>query len=178
MKNLVSGIVLVATLGLSGCVFGKLDEEVDEALAAIDNTSVATTEQVEDILDRNWTSQEGSAEITLRDGRLVVTSGGELKKAKKATEGTRSFTFEEIDADGYARFKFVEGTMCVAGSKDCNHDVSGSATARFLTVEGNSRATLVIVQLNTIGDNGSIPHEPRSQYRGTRDFIVHAWLTR
>ena len=178
MKTLFSAILLVAVLALSGCVFGKLDDEVEEALAAIENTAVATPEQVEDILDRSWRSQEGSAQITLRDGLLVVTSDGELLKSQKKTTSTRSFKFQEIDADGYARFKFEEGTMCTGGSKDCNRDVSGSATARFLKVEGNNRVALVIVQLNTIGDNGSIPHEPRTQYRGTKDFIVHAWLTR
>ena len=102
MKTLFSGILLVAVLALSGCVFGKLDDEVEEALAAIENTAVATPEQVEDILDRSWRSQEGSAQIDLRDGLLVVTSDGELLKSQKKTTSTRSFKFQEIDADGYA----------------------------------------------------------------------------
>ena len=68
--------------------------------------------------------------------------------------------------------------MCVAGSKNCNRERSGSATARFIKSGESDRAVLMMVQLNTIGDNSPIPFVQNSFYSGTAEYIVWSWLER
>jgi hypothetical protein len=177
VRTMVAGLMLVSVAGLTGCVFGALDGEVDEALAAIDDTSLASASEIEGFMSKNWAGNEGSADISMRQGMLTIESKGRLEKARKDTLATWTFSFDAVDEEGYARFSFVEGRMCVGGSKDCNRDVGGSATARFIKSADTDRAVLIIAQINTHGDNGTIPFT-NSRYSGTGEFIVHSWLTR
>ncbi len=68
--------------------------------------------------------------------------------------------------------------MCVDGSKNCNRERSGSATARFIKSDRSDRAVLIFVQLNTIGDNSPIPFVQNTYYSGTAEFIVWSGLER
>lgn len=178
MQRLIQATVVLSFLALSGCVFSALDKQVDSALGTIDDASLATGEEAAAIVTQDWEGLEGSADIKLEDGVLTVVSGGKLDKSDKSTESTRSFEFSRIDEDGYARFDLIDGSMCVDGSKNCNRERSGSATARFIKSGDSDRAVLMIVQLNTIGDNSPIPFVPNSYYSGTAEYIVWSWLER
>ena len=178
MRRLIGATVVLSFLALSGCVFSALDKQVDSALGTIDDASLATGEEAATIVTQDWEGLEGAAEIKLEDGVLTVVSGGKLAKSDKSTESTRSFEFSRIDEDGYARFELIEGRMCVDGSKNCNRERSGSATARFIKSGESDRAVLMMVQLNTIGDNSPIPFVQNTYYSGTAEYIVWSWLER
>ena len=107
-----------------------MDKQVEDALGTLDDAALATADEAATIVTQDWEGLEGSAEIDPKDGVLTVVSGGKLNKSDKSTESTRSFEFSRIDEEGYARFDLIEGRMCVDGSKNCNRERSGSATAR------------------------------------------------
>ena len=178
MRRLVQATVALSFLALSGCVFSALDKQVEDALGTVDDAALATADEAATIVTQDWEGLEGSAEIDLKDGVLTVVSGGKLNKSDKSTESTRSFEFSRIDEDGCARFDLIEGRMCVDGSKNCNRDRSGSATARFIKSDQSDRAVLMMVQLNTIGDNSPIPFVQNTYYSGTAEYIVWSWLER
>ena len=157
MRRLVQATVALSFLVLSGCVFSALDKQVEDALGTLDDAALATADEAATIVTQDWEGLEGSAEITLQDGVLTVVSEGRLEKSDKLTVSTSSFEFNRIDEDGYARFDLIEGRMCVDGSKNCNWERSGPATARFIKSDRSDRAVLIFVQLNTIGDNSPIP---------------------
>lgn len=178
MRHLVHATVALSFLALSGCVFSALDQQVEDALGTIDDASLATGEEAATIVTHDWEGLEGSAKITLQDGVLTVVSEGSLGKSNRLTASNRSFEFSRIDEDGYARFDLLDGRMCVEGSKNCNRERSGSATARFIKSGESDRAVLMIVQLNTIGDNSPIPFVQNGYYSGTAEYIVWSWLER
>ena len=157
MRRLVQATVALSFLVLSGCVFSALDKQVEDALGTLDDAALATADEAATIVTQDWEGLEGSAEITLQDGVLTVVSEGRLENSDKLTVSTSSFEFNRIDEDGYARFDLIEGRMCVDGSKNCNWERSGPATARFIKSDRSDRAVLIFVQLNTIGDNSPIP---------------------
>ena len=157
MRRLVQATVALSFLVLSGCVFSALDKQVEDALGTLDDAALATADEAATIVTQDWEGLEGSAEITLQDGVLTVVSEGRLEKSDKLTVSTSSFEFNRIDEDGYARFDLIEGRMCVDGSKNCNWERSGPATARFIKSDRSDRAVLIFVQLNTIGDKSPIP---------------------
>ena len=178
MRRLVQTTVALSFLALSGCVFSALDKQVEDALGTLDDAALATADEAATSVTQDWEGLEGSAEIDLKDGVLTVVSGGKLNKSDKSRESTRSFEFSRIDEDGYARFDLIDGRMCVAGSKNCNRERSGSATARFIKSGESDRAVLMMVQLNTIGDNSPIPFVQNTYYSGTAEYIVWSWLER
>ena len=178
MRRLVHATVALSFLALSGCVFSALDQQVEDALGTIDDASLATGEEAATIVTHDWEGLEGSAKITLQDGVLTVVSEGSLGKSNRLTASNRSFEFSRIDEDGYARFDLLDGRTCVEGSKNCNRERSGSATARFIKSGESDRAVLMIVQLNTIGDNSPIPFVQNGYYSGKAEYIVWSWLER
>ena len=178
MRRLIQATVVLSFLALSGCVFSALEKQVEDALGTLDDAALATADEAATIVTQDWKGAEGSAEINLQDGVLTVVSEGRLEKSDKSTVSTSTFEFSRIDEDGYARFDLIEGRMCVDGSKNCNRERSGSATARFIKSDRSDRAVLIFVQLNTIGDNSPIPFVQNTYYSGTAEFIVWSGLER
>ena len=54
----------------------------------------------------------------------------------------------------------------------------GAKTAGNPKSGESDRAVLMMVQLNTIGDNSPIPFVQNSFYSGTAEYIVWSWLER
>ena len=178
--------LVLGALLLTGCLFGRLEAKIEEGLEKIDDSRRATPEEVADILKYDWLpdNRPETNQIRLKDGVLTITTDGIISQddfrgsePDIKTKDVRSYDYQSLTEEGYARFKLIKGEICPLAGNTCVKDVSGAATVQFLKVKGENRIVGVAAQLNAVGDRQNIQGS-RLIYSGIDEYIVIGWIYR